>query len=93
MTEPMSERTAWEVLLLDALGIDDPDHASGPSDLLPLVRWAVEDVERLRDAIAAIRQAIESVDDRAWENGELDNDPLWEALDRIDAVVLSVSSA
>lgn len=81
---------AWEVLLLDALGIDDPDHADGPSDLLPLVRWAVGDARCFQQALDQIRSVIESVDSGVWTEGEDENDPLWRALDRIDAIVMGV---
>ena len=57
---------AWGVLLLDALGIDEPDHASGPSDLLPLVRWAVEDAQCLQAGLEQIRAVIEAVPAHAW---------------------------
>ena len=78
---------AWEVLLLDALGIDDPDHADGPSDLLPLVRWAVEDARRYRNALHSIRRVIERIGDTDWEDGYHEDHPLWRALDQIDGLV------
>ena len=81
---------AWEVLLLDALEIDDPDHADGPSDLLPLVRWAVEDARRLRQALDQIRSVIESVESDAWTDGEDEGHPLWRALDQVDAILIGV---
>jgi len=82
---------AWEALLLEALGIDDPDHADGPSDLLPLVRWAVEDARCLQAGLEQIQAVIEAVPAEAWEDGETAGDPLWEALDRIDALITGVS--
>ena len=81
---------AWEALLLDALGVDNPDHASGPSDLLPLVRWAVEDARCFKAGLEQIRAVIEAVPAHVWEDGEADGDPLWEALDQIDGIVTGV---
>lgn len=81
---------AWEALLLEALGIDDPDHADGPSDLLPIVRWAVEDARCFEQALNQIRSVVESVDSDVWIEGEDENHPLWRALDRIDAIVMGV---
>lgn len=81
---------AWEVLLLDALGIDDPDHADDPSDLLPLVRWAVEEARCFRAGLEQIVAIIEAVPPHVWENGEMEGDPLWEALDQIAGIVTGV---
>lgn len=39
----------WAKGVMEALGIDpESDHACGPADLLPLVRWAKEDADKLR---------------------------------------------
>lgn len=81
---------AWEVLLLEALGIEDPDHAGGPSDLLPLVRWAVDDARCFEQALDQIRSVIETVDSDVWTDGEDEDHPLWRALDQIDEIVTGV---
>lgn len=88
----MSADFAWEALLLDALGVEDLDHASGPSDLLPLVRWAAEDAKRYRNALASILRVIEAVPAEDWEGGQEDDHPLWRALDKIDALALRASA-